>query len=129
IRDARNNALFLELEKSQPNVGTVRIELLAKVLLDEPLTRMTPTQHDVFFEPRCDELGDGRSPRAAFYRDFTQASLRRRGCAALRRLFSQCPVHGHGETRKSLGCLNGADVPAAAACLNKANLGCLQSHI
>jgi len=87
--------------------------LPAKVLLDEPLTRMASTQHDVFFEPRRDELGDGRSPRAAFRRDFTQASLRRRGRAARRRLFSQCPVHGHGETRKSLGYLNGADAPAA----------------
>src|ERR1700681_662422 len=56
IWDALNNALFLELEKSQPNVGTVRVELLAKVLLDEPLTRVPPAQHNVFFEPRCDEL-------------------------------------------------------------------------
>src|SRR5580704_2556244 len=91
IWNALNNALFLELEKSQPNVGTVRVELLAKVLLDEPLTRVTPTQHDVFFEPCCDELGDGRSPRAAFCRCFAQESLRRRGCTARRRFFSQCP--------------------------------------
>src|SRR5580704_16016396 len=98
IWDALNNALFLELEKSQPNVGTVRVELLAKVLLDEPFTRMAPAQYDVLFEPRCDELGNGRSPRAAFCRYFTQAPFRRRGCAALCRLFSECPVHGHGET-------------------------------
>src|SRR5580700_1168447 len=60
IGDALNNALFLEFEKSQPDVGTVRVELLAKVLLDEPLTRMASAQHDFFFEPRCDELGKGR---------------------------------------------------------------------
>src|SRR5580704_17270047 len=129
IWDALTNALFLELEKSQPNVGTVRVELLAKVLLDEPLTRMTPTQHDVFFEPRRDELGDGRSPRAAFYRYLAQASLRRRGCAAQRRLFSQCSVRGHGETQKSRFCLIAAVVSAAARCLNKAKPGCLQSYI
>jgi hypothetical protein len=107
----------------------VRVELLAEVLLDEPLARMTPTQYDFFFEPRCDELGDGRSPRAAFRRHFAQGSFRRRGSAALRRLFSQCPVHGHGEARKPLFCPIGAVAPAAAGCLNKAKAGCLQSYI
>src|SRR6202166_5045846 len=68
IWDALNNALFLELEKSQPNVRSLRVELLAKVLLDEPLSAVTPSQHGVFFEPRRDELGNGRSPRAAFCR-------------------------------------------------------------
>jgi hypothetical protein len=104
IWDALDYALFLELEKSQPNVGTVRVELLAKILLDEPLTRMAPTQHDVLFEPRCDELGNGRSTRAAFCRYFTQASFRWRGCATMRWLFSQCSVHGHEEIKKSLFC-------------------------
>ena len=88
---------FFEFEKSQPNVGTVRVELLAQILLDQPLTRVAPAEHDFFFQPRGNQFGNGRSARAALGRDFAQLSFRRCGCAARRRLLPQCPAYGHGQ--------------------------------
>ena len=63
IWDALNDALFLELEEREPDVGAMRVELLAKILLDQPLARVTPAEHDVFFQARRDDAR--RSPVAA----------------------------------------------------------------
>src|SRR5665811_1515549 len=66
VRNSLDDVLFLEFEEGEPHVGTVRVELLAEILLNQSLARVTPTQHDVLFQARRDDIGDGRLPRAAF---------------------------------------------------------------
>ena len=43
IGNTPDDALFFQLEQSEPNVTAVCVELFAKILLDEALTRVTPT--------------------------------------------------------------------------------------
>src|ERR1039458_9091889 len=40
VRNSLDDALFLEFEEGEPHVGTVRVELLAEILLDQPLARV-----------------------------------------------------------------------------------------
>ena len=68
IGDSLNNPLFFEFEERKPDVGTMRVELLTEILLDQPLARMTPAKDDVLFQAGRDDTGDGRLPRAAFRR-------------------------------------------------------------
>ena len=60
---------FFEFEESKSYVGTMRIELFAEILLDQPLPRVTPTQHDVLLQARRDNTGNGRLPRTALSRN------------------------------------------------------------
>ena len=96
VRNSLDDALFLEFEEGEPHVCTMRIELRAEILLDQPLARVTPTQHDVLFQARRDDIGDGRLPRAAFWRQFARRSLRRSARASRQRLVPECPASGHG---------------------------------
>src|SRR5450755_3014519 len=99
VRNSLDDALFFEFEECQPYVGTVRVELLAEILLDQPLARVTPTQYDVLFKAGCDDIGDGRLPRPVFRRQFARRSLRRSARASRRRLVPKCPASGHGQSR------------------------------
>ncbi len=49
IGDSLNNPLFLEFEERKSDVGAMRVELLAKILLDQPLARVAATKDDVLF--------------------------------------------------------------------------------
>src|ERR1700690_2952130 len=64
VRNSLDDALFLEFEECEPHIGTVRVELLAEILLDQSLAWVTSTQYDVLFQAGCDDIGDGRLTRA-----------------------------------------------------------------
>src|SRR6202142_755661 len=64
VRNSLDDPLFLEFEECQPHVGTMRVELLAEILLDQSFARVTSTQYDVLFQAGCDDIGDGRRTRA-----------------------------------------------------------------
>src|SRR5271166_3864769 len=49
IGNSLDDPLFLEFEKSEPDVGAVGVELLAEILLDQAFTWVTPAQDDVLF--------------------------------------------------------------------------------
>ena len=65
VRYALDDPLLLQFEEGKAHIGTMRVEGVAKLLFDEALARMTPPEHDLFLEPRGDELRDRGATRAA----------------------------------------------------------------
>ena len=58
-----DDAHLFQLEQRQPDVAAMRIEVRAQVLLDQPLARVPPAEHDVFLELARDQVDDRRLAR------------------------------------------------------------------
>jgi hypothetical protein len=62
VRDALDDAALFQLEQRQPDIAAMGVERRAQVLLDKPLARMTPAEHDVFFELPGNHVRDRFAP-------------------------------------------------------------------
>jgi hypothetical protein len=69
------------------------IEAIAQVLLDQPLPRMTATEHDVFLKTRCNNIRDRRLPRLHLRRKFAHAAFPRSGRVRRSGLVSYVSLH------------------------------------
>jgi len=83
------------MNRNEPHVGAVRVELLAEILLDQPLARVAPAEHDVFFQACGDALGGRRSADAVLRRRFARRVFRRRRADARHGLLPKCPAGAH----------------------------------
>ena len=73
IGDAFHQAFLFQFEQRQPDIAAMGFEQVAKILLDETLTRLTPAQDDVLL----DALGDGHGRRFALKRHRRRAGFDR----------------------------------------------------
>ena len=63
VRDAFHQAYLFKLEKRQPHIAAMGVELFAEILLDQALLRLTPPEHDILLDTPCDHEGRRRLPR------------------------------------------------------------------
>jgi len=63
IWNALHQAFLFELEQRQPHVTAMGLEQVGKILLDQPLLRLAPPQHDVLLEALGDHDGGGLARR------------------------------------------------------------------
>ena len=50
VRDSLDDPHLFQLEQCEPDVAAMGIEVRAQILLDQPLARVPPSEHDVFLE-------------------------------------------------------------------------------
>src|SRR5260370_13369545 len=68
IWNALHQAFLFEFEQRQPHVTAMGLEQVGKILLDQPLFRLAPPQHDVLLEAFGNHDGGGPARQRWRYR-------------------------------------------------------------
>src|SRR5215467_2144493 len=113
IGNALNDTFLLQFKQGQPNITAMGIEAVAQVLLDEALARVTPTEHDVFFQAGRDHFGDRIQMRARLRKRCARRS-RPRGRVCRCALMPDRSVDGHDGSKNQAGILSPATPRPAA---------------